>query len=98
MYIEDWIELQRQFERRKRTKTFGKLETFTVPLALTELYEERSGQKSIRAVEEAAMSIGKLEFVRQKLRVDAAIFKSWFVELCSNSISQIHELLSKIHK
>ena len=97
--VEDWMELQRQFETKKRSITNDKKgkETINVPLALVETYKRTMKQSPEDAVDQLKEYAGRLVWVKDscKIRVDCDILRAWFKETCVNTVKHVQNLLKQ---
>jgi len=95
--VEDWVDLQRQFETKKRSITPEKRgkETMNVPMALVETFEKMTKKTAADAVKGNKEFAGKLTWTAGKLRVDCDIMRSWFKESCDNTVRHVGDLFKQ---
>lgn len=92
----DYIDLERELEMKKRTitpKTKGKI-TLKVPVSLSEIYKNEEDEPVTEAVEGTSYS-GKLQWLQDKIRIDAELFKSFFKPCKDKIVEHLKELLLK---
>lgn len=96
-FVEDWVEIQRQFETKKRSINSEKTgkETLNIPMALVETYKERTGKTLEDAVKGNKEFEGKLSCTAGRLRVDCSIMRSWYKESCENLVKHVKNLLAQ---
>ena len=91
---EDYIDLLREFETKKRSiqaEKTGK-ETIKMPFCLTSMYEKETKKKISDRIAELKQFEGKVMFTNGKCRIDADIVKSWFDDSCKNMIRHVEKL------
>lgn len=92
----DALDLGREMETKKRNitnETEGKV-TLKVPVALVQSFEKDTGEE-IKDVIKQMPYAGKLNWVGDKLRMNADLFRSLFVDPKNNLVSHVKSLLSK---
>ncbi|WAQ98266.1 HS12A-like protein [Mya arenaria] len=92
--VEDFVELQRQFETKKRSIKHDKTgkETIQIPVALTELYNKKTKKDMGDAVKQFQ---GNLAWTAGKLRVNCDLMRGWFKETCDNTVKHVRELFQQ---
>ncbi|KAH3837772.1 heat shock 70 kDa protein 12B-like [Dreissena polymorpha] len=92
---DDYIDLMRAFEVRKRSiqPTSEDRITFKIPISLHELYREMTGGEMRDAVKNNQKLNGKVSFAGDKMRTDATIIKALFEETCTNIVDHLRQLL-----
>lgn len=92
----DYLDLQRELETKKRTikpESTGRI-TIKVPVTIAQTYEEECGETIKEAIAESNYK-DKIQWIGDKMRIDAIVFKDFF-KLCKDKIvSHIHDLLRK---
>ncbi|WAQ98321.1 HS12B-like protein [Mya arenaria] len=89
--VEEFVELQRHFEAKKRSIKHDKegKETIRIPVALTELYK-RMTKKDIRQAVEPFHD--NLALTAGKLRVNCEFVRGWFKDTCDNTVKHVRDL------
>ncbi|KAL4230096.1 Heat shock 70 kDa protein 12A [Mactra antiquata] len=95
-FLDDYIDMCREFEARKRTVNSNKTgkETIKIPVNLIGVYEEDSQKKFIDRLKEMKFN-EKVVFLKDKLRIDVEIVKSWFNDSCCKSVDHMKRLFRK---
>lgn len=91
----DYIDMFREFETKKRNIKHdqgGKV-TFKIPIRLTELYEEKEGEKIKAKLQKVKEYKDKVTWVGDKLRVEAEVMKALFNESCGSIVKHVDDLL-----
>ncbi|XP_052801885.1 heat shock 70 kDa protein 12A-like [Mya arenaria] len=94
-HVEDLVDLQREFELKKRSISVSKegKETLRLPVTLYEIYTKLT-KKSLRdAANDHKEFAGKVTYTAGKLRIDLDVVRSWFRESCEKTISHVRNLL-----
>lgn len=93
--LEDWVDILRHFETKKRSINTKKRvrETFKIPLELMKIYTKLTKKEPEEVVEHNKEYEGRLKWTAGKLRIDGEIMKGWFAESCRNTIKHISDLL-----
>lgn len=92
----DYLDLQRELETKKRTikpDSSGKI-TIKVPVTISQSYLEESGE-SIKDAIEGSNYKGKIQWISDKMRIDATLFKNLFKPCSDKIVAHIKELLQK---
>lgn len=91
---DDYIDLIREFEVKKRTITpeMDQKITFKLPISLHEIFRERRGQDFRQSQMANHPLNGKLTFAGDKLRVDSETVKNFFKETCSKIVDHLREI------
>lgn len=94
-YVEDWDDLQREFETKKRCITPGeKIKvTLTISMALAEILQSMTKKSIADVIKQNKEFEGKLACVSCRLRIDHAVVKSWLKESCENTVQRVRDLL-----
>ena len=91
----DCIDMFREFETKKRnirSEQEGKI-TFKIPIRLTELFEEKEGEKIKARLEKVSEYKGRVTWVGDKLRIEAGIMKQLFDDSCGSILKHVEDLL-----
>ncbi|KAK3602826.1 hypothetical protein CHS0354_026378 [Potamilus streckersoni] len=90
------MELLREFEIKKRKVRTDKNEkiTLTVPLALNDTYEKICNETIKDAIEQTPYK-GKIVWIKDKIRLDAELFRNLFQNCISNITKHLADLLEK---
>lgn len=91
----DHIDLQRELETKKRTITptsTGKI-TIKVPVSIVQTYENEMGETIKEAIENSPFE-GKIQWISDKLRIEADVFKGLFKTCCEKIVSHVKTLLN----
>ncbi|WAQ98305.1 HS12A-like protein, partial [Mya arenaria] len=86
--VEDFDQLQRQSETKKRRDTKGK-ETINIPVALIEIYNSKTKKTMDEAVKQFK---GHLSWTAGKLRVNCEFVRGWFKDTCDNIVKSVRDL------
>ena len=91
---DDYIDLLREFEVKKRTITpeMDQKITFKLPIALHEIFRELRGQDFRQSQMANHPLHGKLTFAGDKLRVDSETVKHFFKETCGKIVDHLHDI------
>lgn len=92
----DALDLLREMETKKRaigTDTEGKV-TLKVPVSLVQTFEKETGEDIKDVIKQMAYA-GKMTWVGDKLRMDADVFRGFFVEPKNQLLNHLRSLLSK---
>ena len=91
---DDYIDLLREFEVKKRTITpeMDQKITFKLPIALHEIFRELRGQDFRQSQMANHPLHGKLTFAGDKLRVEPETVKHFFKETCSKIVDHLHDI------
>ncbi|WAQ98304.1 LOW QUALITY PROTEIN: HS12B-like protein, partial [Mya arenaria] len=91
---EDFVELQRQFETRKRGIKHDKngKETINIPVALTEIYINKTKKTMDEAVKQFQ---GNLTWTAGKLRINCEFVRGWFKDTCDNTVKNVRDLFKQ---
>ena len=94
----DQLDLYRELETKKRTITpnsTGKV-TVKVPSTLPATFEKENqlGETIADAIENSTYK-GKIQWMRDKLRIDADVFKALFKPCCNKIVEHVKDLLTK---
>ncbi|KAL5012748.1 hypothetical protein ScPMuIL_011299 [Solemya velum] len=95
-YMEDYLELLREFELKKRTiqpNSSGKI-TFRAPMSLREMFETETGETIQDAIANMPIKNG-VSWVKDKVRIDAALMKRFFEQPIKEIIEHIKTLLQQ---
>jgi len=94
--MEDYFDILRVFENKKRTLMADSNEDITFKLALSlNNYSKNSEEEGIESVITRLQLEGKVKFLGDKIRVSADIAKSWFQESIDGTIQHLTELLAE---
>jgi len=94
--MEDYFDILRVFENKKRNLMTDLNEDITFKLALSlNNYSKDSEEKGIESVITRLHLEGKVKFLGDKIRVSADIAKSWFQESIDGTIRHITGILSE---
>ena len=101
-HMEDYIDLYREFELRKR-KIAMDMEpdsktAIKIPVALFELYEEKHGTKlkeDMQSQERFKKWNGKVTCLADKMRIDNALMQSFFKKPLEDLIEHIRDILGE---
>ncbi|KAH3833377.1 heat shock 70 kDa protein 12A-like isoform X2 [Dreissena polymorpha] len=95
-YVEDWVELQRQFELKKRSIEPDKVgkETLQVPVSLSEAYKAIKNADMQTAIEKGPYA-GKIAYTAGKIRVPRDIMREWYKESCENTVKHVKDLFKQ---
>jgi len=93
--IADFLDLQRELETKKRTITPASngMITTKVPISLSKIYKNDSGEGIDEAIDGSNYT-GKLEWMSDKLHIDAGVFKNLFKSCSDKIVGHIKELLA----
>lgn len=92
----DYLDLQRELETKKRTITpqsSGKI-TIKVPVTISQTYENDSGE-TIKEAIEASNYKDKIQWISDKMRINAGVFKDLFKHCSEKIVSHVKDLLQK---
>lgn len=92
----DYVDMYREFETKKRAitgETKGKV-TIKIPISLVETFEEDTGEEIKETIENTKFS-GKINWVGDKCRITAEVFKGLFEVAGSQIIAHVNDLLQK---
>lgn len=90
----DHLDLQRELETKKRTITpqsSGKI-TIKVPVALSQTYKDEMKEEVQEAIDGSPYS-GKITWAKDKMRIDAQVFKNLFKPCTDKIVGHIKEML-----
>ena len=94
-HMEDYIDIFRDFEVKKRdiapTKD-GKI-TFRLPVSLTDLFTESTGEKLKDVIPQTSFR-DKITHSGDKLRIDASVVKDFFTEAVDSILDHVERLLN----
>ncbi|KAL5012615.1 hypothetical protein ScPMuIL_011166 [Solemya velum] len=92
----DSLDLQREMETKKRTITSDSIDKVTVkiPVQLTDAFEKQSGE-TIASVIEQTRYAKKLNWVGDKMRMEAKVFLDLFENCKNNIVGQIKEIMAE---
>ena len=90
----DYLELMRHFELKKRTYEKESKVTLSVPVSLSESFEDKFDME-ISAKCNSTKYGKKITWLGDKMRMDPALFQSFFDKACSGMVNHIRELLSR---
>ncbi|OWF45296.1 heat shock 70 kDa protein 12A-like [Mizuhopecten yessoensis] len=96
-YMTDYVEFRRNFETKKRTitpQTDGKV-MLVLPPSFKETFEENSNISFNDALSKSKYS-GKVQWVKDKLKIDADVVKGFFEVPIQQIVSHVRKLLEKI--
>lgn len=90
----DHLDLQREFETKKRTisQASKRKITITVPPSLADLYMDEE-KESVQTAIDGSSYRGKITWKDNKMRMDADIFKNLFLNCTEKIIAHIKDLL-----
>ena len=94
-YMEDYLDIFRDFEVKKRDITpskEGKI-TFRLPVSLTDLFTENTGERIKDVLPQTAFR-DKITHSGDKLRIDASVVKDFFTEAVESILDHVERLLS----
>uniref|UniRef100_A0A8W8LC30 Heat shock 70 kDa protein 12A n=1 Tax=Magallana gigas TaxID=29159 RepID=A0A8W8LC30_MAGGI len=92
----DHVDMYREFETKKRAitgDTKGKV-TIKIPISLVEMFEEDTDEDIKDSIENTKFS-GKINWVGDKCRITAEIFKGLFEAASNNIVAHVTDLLKK---
>ena len=91
---DDYIDLLREFEVKKRTITpeMDQKITFKLPISLHEIFRELRGQDFRQSQMMSQQLQGKLTFAGDKLRVESETVKEFFKETCGKIVNHLGEI------
>ena len=92
----DYLDLQRELETKKRTikpESGGKI-TIKVPITMVQTYESETNEKISEAIEGSNYK-DKIQWIGDKMRIEAGVFKSLFKSCSEKIVGHIKELLQK---
>ena len=94
---DDYIDLLREFEVKKRTITpeMDQKITFKLPISLHEIFREVRGQDFRQSQMATKQLQGKLTFAGDKLRVESETVKDFFRETCSKIVDHLREIFNQ---
>ena len=94
-HMEDYLDIFRDFEVKKRDIGPSKAEkiTFRLPVSLTDLFYESTGEKLKDVIPQTSYG-DKLSHSGDKLRVDASVVKSFFTEAVESILDHVERLLA----
>lgn len=90
----DFFDLMREFEVKKRTvsnNTTGKI-TFRIPVSFPSDFESKTG-KNLMEYMSTTQHAGRVHIKRDKIQLDADIFKGFFTRSISETIAHVQEIL-----
>ncbi|KAH3788755.1 hypothetical protein DPMN_166903 [Dreissena polymorpha] len=95
-HMEDYIDLLRDFEIKKRATNSSSegLVTIKLPLALLELVDESKGL-SMKRIVQSSRYADKVILVGEKFRLDFSIFRSFFKESVNAIVNHLQSLLKE---
>jgi len=94
--MEDYFDILRVFENKKRNLMADSDEDITFKIALSlNNYSKDSEEEGIESVITRLQLEGKVKFLGDKIRVSVDIVKSWFQESVDGTIRHLTELLSE---
>ena len=94
-HMEDYLDIFRDFEVKKRDigpYKDGKI-TFRLPVSLTELFYETTGEKLKDVIPQTTFR-DKLTHTGDKLRIEASVVKAFFAEAVESILDHVERLLS----
>ena len=91
---DDYIDLLREFEVKKRTITpeMDQKITFKLPITLHEIFREMRGQDFRQSQLMNQDLQGKLTFAGDKLRVESETVKEFFKDTCHRIVEHLHDI------
>lgn len=91
---EDLVHLYREFETKKRNIVLGKegKETIKIPIALVDTFNEKTQKQLKDEVGKKKEFKDKVTITGDKLRVDAALMRSWFDESIKKTVEHVRQL------
>lgn len=92
----DHVDMYREFETKKRAitgDTKGKV-TIKIPISLVEMFQEDTDEDIKDSIENTKFS-GKINWVGDKCRITAEIFKGLFEAASNNIVAHVTDLLKK---
>lgn len=95
-YMEDFIDLFREFEVKKRDtkpESSGK-QTFRVPVSLRELFETMTGEKIQDAINNMRIK-DKVKWTKDKMQIDISLTKKFFDKAIEETVKHIEKLLQR---
>ena len=94
---DDYIDLLREFEVKKRTITpeMDQKVTFKLPISLHEVFRELRGQDFRQSQMATKQLQGKLTFAGDKLRVEAETVKEFFRETCDKVVGHLRKIFNE---
>ncbi|XP_062599964.1 heat shock 70 kDa protein 12A-like [Saccostrea cucullata] len=95
-YTDDYMDLFREFETKKRNFTGNKKDkvNIRIPISLVETFEEDTGEDIKEATENTTYS-GKITWIRGKIRITAEVMKSFFEEAGDQIVDHVKDVLKK---
>jgi len=92
-YTEDYIDLFREFEVKKREITPARDLTINtrIPVVLKEIFEKETEETVPEVIKQMNFD-GKMSFTGDKLKVDASVFKSFFDEAITGIVDHLEGL------
>ncbi|XP_052794437.1 heat shock 70 kDa protein 12A-like [Mya arenaria] len=96
-HVDDLVDLQREFELKKRSISVSKVgkETFKLPVTLSDLYTKLMKKSPQDAIKDNKEFAGKVTYTAGKLRIDCDVIRSWFKESCEKTIEHVRNLLKQ---
>ncbi|WAQ98326.1 HS12A-like protein [Mya arenaria] len=96
-HVDDLVDLQREFELKKRSISVSKVgkETLKLPVTLCEVYTKLTKKSLQDAIKDNKEFAGKIAYSAGKLRVDCDVMRSWFKESCEKTIDHVRKLLKQ---
>ncbi|WAR03453.1 HS12B-like protein [Mya arenaria] len=90
----DFLDMMREFEVKKRTVTSNKsgMITMRIPASLVSNYKTRKGRLLVDDVRKSGHA-GKVDFKRDKILIDAEVFKGFFDKSVQTTIAHVREIL-----
>jgi molecular chaperone DnaK (HSP70) len=95
-HTDDYLDMFREFETKKRTissKTSGKV-NFRLPLALVNVFEEVTEEKLQESIAQSTFA-GQIFVSGDKMRIESSVVKGLFDNAISSIVEHMQELLTK---
>ncbi|KAL5012752.1 hypothetical protein ScPMuIL_011303 [Solemya velum] len=95
-YMEDYLELLREFELKKRdTKPDSNDKvTFRVPVSLRELFEKKTGEKIQEALSNMRIK-NSVRWLKDKLQLEASVMRQFFEKAINDTIKHVEKILQR---
>jgi hypothetical protein len=96
---EDWVDLFREFETKKKCLK-GKGDersrhAILVPDILTKIFEDVTGKNLKDLIKTKKEYADKVTWLSNKMMVETGIFRSWFDESCNNIVKYVKEIFKQ---
>ncbi|KAL5012577.1 hypothetical protein ScPMuIL_011128 [Solemya velum] len=95
-YMEDFLELFREFELKKRdTKPESNdKQTFRMPVSLRELFEASTGEKIQNAINNMNIK-DKVKWLKDKMQIDSSLMRKFFEKATEETVKHTAKLLQQ---